>query len=132
MHKSCLYKGRRAWGIADAFQPIPLPASQPSVLSIFAGAQLALFVLIQVGVLHYAYLRFGLGRGGALLLLLGSLIGAISTFLSLRCAISKSCQAARSRFFGMHYNVPVVAGYRNRNQYRRRDHPEPDVALFAH
>ena len=52
-----------------------LPLS-PALFSIFAGILLALFILIQIGVLRYAYMRLGVGPGAALLLLLGSLIGS--------------------------------------------------------
>jgi hypothetical protein len=46
---------------------LPLP---PTFFSILVGVFLLLVVLIQFGVLRYAYLRIGIGSGAALLLLL--------------------------------------------------------------
>ena len=52
-----------------------LPLSLP-FFSILVGLFLLLVVLIQVGILRYAYMRLGVSSGTALLLLLGSLLGS--------------------------------------------------------
>jgi hypothetical protein len=44
--------------------------------AIFAGVLLALFILLQLKLLRYAYLRIGLDSRVAMLVLLGSLIGS--------------------------------------------------------
>jgi uncharacterized membrane protein len=43
-----------------------LPLS-PTFFSMFAGVLLAVFILIQIGVLRYAYMRLGVNVGGALI-----------------------------------------------------------------
>ena len=52
-----------------------LPLALPFFF-ILVGLFVALLVLIQLGVLRYAYMRLGISSGAALLLLLASLIGS--------------------------------------------------------
>src|SRR5260370_7963675 len=55
------------------FHSLPLA---PPFFFILVGLFVALLVLIQLGVLRYAYMRLGISSGAALLLLLASLIGS--------------------------------------------------------
>ena len=52
---------------------LPLTPGLFSILVLLVGG---LIVLIQLHVLRYAYMRLGVGPGGALFLLFGSLIGS--------------------------------------------------------
>jgi len=45
--------------------------------AIFAGVLLALFILLQLKLLSYAYMRIGLDSRVAMLVLLGSLLGQL-------------------------------------------------------
>jgi uncharacterized membrane protein len=87
-----------------------LPLS-PAFFSIFAGVLLALFVLIQVGVLRYAYMRLGVGPGAALLLLLGSLIGGYFNIPVAELPDQPVMSGREITYFGMHYIVPVVVDW---------------------
>jgi uncharacterized membrane protein len=85
------------------YLPLPLP-----FFSILVGIFLALVLLLQLGALHFAYRRLGVGSGVALLLLLGSLIGS---YLNLPIADLPEQQVVTGQevsFFGMRYTVPVV------------------------
>jgi len=93
---------------SSQFHYLPL---SPAFFSIFAGILLALFVLIQIGVLRYAYRRLGVSPGAALLLLLGSLIGS---YFNIPVAALPDQQVMSGReitYFGMHYIVPVVVNW---------------------
>jgi uncharacterized membrane protein len=95
-----------------------MPASQlhyfplsPTFFSILVGMFLVLVVLIQVGVLRYAYVRIGVSSRTALLLLLGSLIGS---YVNIPIAELPDQQIMSGReiiYFGMHYVVPVVVDW---------------------
>jgi uncharacterized membrane protein len=95
-----------------------MPASQlhyfplsPTFFSILVGMFLVLVVLIQVGVLRYAYVRIGVSSRTALLLLLGSLIGS---YVNIPIAELPDQQIMSGReiiYFGMHYMVPVVVDW---------------------
>jgi uncharacterized membrane protein len=82
----------------------PLP---PIAYAIFVGALVALFVLIQLGLLRYAYERIGLGPRGAMLALAGSLLGS---YVNIPVAQLPD-EAVRARevieFFGSRYVLPV-------------------------
>jgi uncharacterized membrane protein len=84
-----------------------LPLTLP-FFSILVGVFLVLVALLQIGVLRYAYMRLGIGPGGALLLLLGSLIGS---YFNIPVAELHGHQIAAGReitFYGMRYVVPVL------------------------
>jgi uncharacterized membrane protein len=87
-----------------------LPLS-PAFFSILAGALLALFILIQIGVLRYAYMRLGVGPGAALLLLLGSLIGSYFNIPIAELPDQQVMSGREITYFGMHYIVPVVVDW---------------------
>jgi uncharacterized membrane protein len=80
----------------------------PGLFSILVFLVIGLLILIQLGILRYAYMRLGVGPGAALLLLFGSLIGSYFnipiTFLP-----GETVRAGEVvDFFGMQYVVPVV------------------------
>lgn len=84
-----------------------LPLS-PEYFSALVGIFLILLLLIQLGVLRYAYMRLGIGSGAALTLLFGSLIGS---YFNIPIAQLPGEQIVSGRdvyFFGVHYMVPVV------------------------
>ena len=87
-----------------------LPLS-PAFFSIFAGVLLALFILIQVGVLRYAYMRLGVGPGAVLLLLAGSLIGSYFNIPVAELPDQQVMSGREITYFGMHYIVPVVVDW---------------------
>jgi uncharacterized membrane protein len=87
-----------------------LPLS-PLFFSFLTGALLALFILIQVGALRYAYMRLGLSSAAALALLVGSLIGS---YFNIPIAELPDQQVLSGReivYFGMHYIVPTVVDW---------------------
>jgi uncharacterized membrane protein len=84
---------------------LPLTPGLFSILVIlFAG----LIVLVQLGILRYAYMRLGIGPGAALFLLFGSLIGS---YFNIPITVLPG-QTVRTGeivdFFGMRYVVPLV------------------------
>jgi uncharacterized membrane protein len=85
-----------------------LPLSPP-FFSILVGIFVVLLVLVQLGVLRYAYTRLGLSSRAALLLLLGSLIGSYFNIPVAEFADQKILSGQEIDFFGMRYVVPVVA-----------------------
>ena len=95
-----------------------MPSSQlhylpltPTFFSILVGVLVALVVLIQLGVLRYAYTRVGVSPRAALLLLFGSLLGS---YVNIPVAALPEQQIMSGReitYFGMHYVVPVVVDW---------------------
>jgi len=88
------------------YLPIPI-----SFYAIFAIALLALFILIQLGVLRYAYLRIGLDPRVAMLVLVGSLLGS---YINIPVAELPEAHIVSGKvidFFGMCYVVPVVTDW---------------------
>jgi uncharacterized membrane protein len=95
-----------------------MPSSQlhylpltPAFFSLLVGVFLVVVVLIQLGVLRYAYIRIGVGARPALLLLFGSLIGS---YINIPIAALPAEQVMSGRdvmYFGMHYVVPVVVDW---------------------
>ena len=81
----------------------------PPFFFILVGLFVALLVLIQLGVLRYAYMRLGISSGAALLLLLASLIGS---YFNIPVAYLPEQQVLAQQeidFFGVRYVVPFVA-----------------------
>jgi len=87
-----------------------LPLS-PLFFSILAGVLLALFILIQVGVLRYAYMRLGLSSGAALALLVGSLLGSYFNIPVAQLPDQQVLSGREIVYFGMHYIVPTVVDW---------------------
>lgn len=86
----------------------PLP---PIFYAIFAGIVLALFILLQVGVLRYAYMRIGLDSRVALLVLIASLLGSYVNIPVAELPGERVVSNQVVNFFGMRYVVPVVADW---------------------
>lgn len=87
-----------------------LPLSLP-FFSILVGIFFLLLIFIQVGVLRYAYMRLGLSSGGALLLLLSSLVGSYFN-IPVAELPGEQVEAAREiTYFGMHYVVPLLVDW---------------------
>jgi uncharacterized membrane protein len=83
----------------------------PAFFSILVGVLVALVVLIQLGVLRYAYARVGISARAALWLLFGSLLGS---YINIPVAALPEQQIMSGReitYFGMHYVVPVVVDW---------------------
>lgn len=87
-----------------------LPLSLP-LFSILAGIWLAVFALIQVGLLRYAYMRLGVSAGAVLLLLFGSLIGSYFNIPVLHLPAEHVLARRAVDFYGMRYMVPVVVDW---------------------
>jgi uncharacterized membrane protein len=80
----------------------------PGLFSILVILVAGLVVLIQLGILRYAYMRLGVGPGVALLLLFGSLIGS---YFNIPVTILPGTPVRSGEivnFYGMSYVVPVV------------------------
>jgi uncharacterized membrane protein len=84
-----------------------LPLS-PVFFSILAGLLLVLLVLIQLGILRYAFMRLGVSSNTALLLLLGSLVGSFFNIPVAELPEAHVVSGQEVEFFGMRYVVPVV------------------------
>jgi uncharacterized membrane protein len=75
--------------------------------AIFAGALLALSILVQLKLLRYAYIRIGPDSRVALLVLLGSLLGSYINIPVARLAEARVASDEVIDFFSMRYVVPV-------------------------
>jgi len=75
--------------------------------AIFAGVLLALFILLQLKLLSYAYMRIGLDSRVAMLVLLGSLLGSYINIPVAQLAEARVASDEVIDFFGMRYVVPV-------------------------
>ncbi|ABQ32930.1 MULTISPECIES: DUF1614 domain-containing protein [Bradyrhizobium] len=80
----------------------------PAFFAILVLAFGALIVLIQLGILRYAYMKLGVSSGTAMLLLLGSLVGSYFNIpiTMLPGPVARSGEVID--FFGMQYVVPLV------------------------
>jgi uncharacterized membrane protein len=87
-----------------------LPLSFP-FFSILVGLFLVLLIALQVGALRYAYMRLGVTSGGALLLLLASLVGSYFN-IPITELPDQQVEAGREvAYFGMRYVVPVLVDW---------------------
>jgi uncharacterized membrane protein len=68
-------------------------------------------VLLQVGILRYAYMRIGISSRSALLILLGSLVGSYFNIPVAEFPERHILSGQEINFFGMHYMVPVVTDW---------------------
>jgi uncharacterized membrane protein len=87
---------------------LPLP---PLIYAVFFGALIALFVLIQLGALHYAYSRIGLSSKYATLVLLASLLGSYINIPVAHFADERVVPQEVIDFFGRRYVVPMVVDW---------------------
>jgi uncharacterized membrane protein len=85
-----------------------LPLSPPFFF-ILVGIFVILLVLIQIGVLRFAYMRLGLSSGAALLVLFGSLVGSYFNLPIAHLPAERTVATEEIIFFGMRYAVPYVA-----------------------
>src|ERR1041385_7946004 len=83
----------------------------PGFFSILVGLFLVLLVLIQLGVLRYAYMRLGMSPGAALFLLFASLVGSYFNIPVARLSGQQVVSGEVIEFFGMRYVVPVVENW---------------------
>jgi uncharacterized membrane protein len=91
--------------MSSQFQYLPLT---PPFFSILVGIFLVLLVLVQLGILRYAYMRLGVTPGTALLLLLGSLFGSYFNIPIVELPKERVLSGEVINFFGMRYVVPLV------------------------
>jgi uncharacterized membrane protein len=101
-----------------AFMGAPMPSSQihylpltPGFFSILVGLLVIIIVLVQLRVLRYAYMRLGLSRGGAMLLLVGSLVGSYFNIPVAQLPPQHVLSGQVVAFFGMQYVVPAVVDW---------------------
>jgi len=95
-----------------------MPSSQlhylplaPTFFSILVGVFVVLVVLIQLGVLRYAYRRVGISSRAALMLLLGSLAGSYVNIPLAELPAQEIVAGREITYYGMHYMVPVVTDW---------------------
>ena len=81
----------------------------PGFFSILVGLFVVVLVLVQLGLLRYAFMRLGVSSGAALLLLLGSLIGSLFNIPVAEWPEQRVISGQEIDYFGMRYLVPVVA-----------------------
>ena len=84
-----------------------LPIS-PLFFSLLVALFLFVFLLIQLEVLNYAYMRLGMSSGVVLVLLFGSLLGSYFNIPVVHLAGQPVGSGRVISFFGMDYVVPVV------------------------
>lgn len=87
-----------------------LPIS-PEFFSILVGLFLLLVLLIQFGILRYAYTRIGLSSRAALLLLLASLVGSYVNIPLVQLPEQQILSGREVWSFGVAYSVPVVVDW---------------------
>jgi uncharacterized membrane protein len=92
-----------------------MPSSQlhyfpltPAFFSILVGVLVLLVVLIQLGLLRYAYTRIGVSSRTALSLLFASLIGSYVNIPIAELPEQQMMSGKEITYFGVHYVVPVV------------------------
>ncbi len=87
-----------------------LPLS-PLAFGLLAGLFLALVALIEIGVLRAAFLRLGIGRRAAALLLLASLLGSYVNIPLFQLSSEQVLSGREVVAFGMIYIVPEVVDW---------------------
>jgi len=78
----------------------------PGFFSILVGVLAILFILLQLGLLRYAYLSLGVGPGAAMLLLIASLVGSFFNIPVAQLPPERMMSARVISFLGMEYVVP--------------------------
>lgn len=91
--------------MSSHYQYLPLT---PGFFSLLVVAFLILLVMVQIGLLRYAYMRLGISSGAALLLLAASLIGSYFNVPVAQIPGQRVVTGAVVDFFGMQYQVPVL------------------------
>jgi uncharacterized membrane protein len=93
---------------SSQFHYLPLTPGFFSILVVLFGV---LLILIQLGVLRFAFMQLGLTSRGAMLLLFGSLVGS---YFNIPIAELPGQQVVTREIvdmFGMRYQVPVMSNY---------------------
>jgi uncharacterized membrane protein len=99
----------RGWRVySQHVDYLPLP---PIAYAVFLGVLFALFLLIQIGVLHYAYGRIGLSSKSATLLLLASLLGSYINIPVAHFIEERVVPQEMVDYFGQRYVVPEVVDW---------------------
>ena len=80
----------------------------PVFFSFLVAAMVAVILAIQIGALHYAYMRLGMNSTTAFLLLAGSLVGSYFNIPVAHIAGERVLTGEVVDFFGMQYQVPVL------------------------
>jgi uncharacterized membrane protein len=80
----------------------------PAFFSLLVAAFVVLVVLVQIGVLRYAYMRLGVGPGVAMLLLFASLVGSYFNIPVAELPGNSVVSGQVVDFFGMRYVVPMM------------------------
>jgi uncharacterized membrane protein len=84
-----------------------LPLTAP-FFSLLVGAFILLFLMVQLGILRYAYMRIGLSPGAAALLLLGSLIGSYFNIPIAELPPQRVVSGHEVIYYGMRHAIPAV------------------------
>jgi uncharacterized membrane protein len=79
----------------------------PGFFLILVGIFVLLLVLIQLGLLRYAYMQLGVSSGGAMLLLIATLVGSYFNIPLTEIGERQAIRGAVIEYFGMRYAVPV-------------------------
>ncbi|MBV8376364.1 MAG: DUF1614 domain-containing protein [Verrucomicrobia bacterium] len=94
----------------DVSQLHYLPLGLP-FFSILVGVFVFLLVLLELGALRYAYMRIGLSAGGAMLVLLSSLLGSYFNIPLSELPERHILSGQEISYFGMRYVIPVVIAW---------------------
>jgi uncharacterized membrane protein len=81
----------------------------PGFFSLLVGLLVLLVIFIQLRILRYAYTRLGISPGAALMVLIGSLVGAYFNIPVAELPEQRVLSGQVVDFYGMRYVVPVVA-----------------------
>jgi len=87
---------------------LPLPIT---FFSFLVGTLFVLVIILQFKAFQYAYIRLGLSRSSALLLLLGSLLGSYINIPIVELSEQRITTGQEVDFWGMRYVVPVVVNW---------------------
>ena len=80
----------------------------PSFFALLAAALGILLILVQIGVLRYAYMRLGVSSGMAFFLLFGSLLGSYVNIPIAKLGSETMVTEREVTYYGMRYIVPAV------------------------
>ena len=80
----------------------------PSFFALLAVALGILLILVQIGVLRYAYMRLGVSSGTAFLLLFGSLLGSYVNIPIAKLGSEPMVTEREVTYYGMRYIVPAL------------------------
>lgn len=84
-----------------------LPVAPP-FFALLAAALALLLILVQIGILRYAYMRLGVSSGAAFFLLLASLAGSYVNIPIVALGDEPMVKEHEVTYFGMRYIVPTL------------------------